>query len=88
MAVTFQLPENIEQNLRREVKDLDQAAKEAMLVELYRQDKLTHLELSQALGLGRLETEAVLKRYNVTEDFPTDREHERALSRLRGMEGR
>ena len=87
MAVTFQLPENIEQNLRREVKDLDQAAKEAMLVELYRQDKLIHLELSLALGLGRLESDAILKKYNVIEDFPTDQEHQRATSRLRRMEG-
>jgi hypothetical protein len=75
MAVTIQLPAEIE-------RDLDQTAGEAMLVELYRQDQLTHHQLSQALGLDRFETEAVLKRHHVTEDFPTDEEYEAALHRL------
>jgi hypothetical protein len=85
MSVTFDLPESIEQSLRQELGNLDQAAKEAALVELYRQDKLTHYELSLALGLDRLETEAVLKRHNVTEDLPTNEQYNAALSRLRAM---
>jgi len=82
MAVTFQLPLEIEDELRRELGDLDQAAKEAMLVELYRQDKLGHHQLSVALGLDRLETEVVLKKHNVVEDLPTDEEYNAALARL------
>ena len=82
MAVTIQLPTEIESDLRRELGDLDQAAKEAMLVELYRQDKLTHYQLSLALGLDRFETEAVLKKHNVTEDLPSDDEYNAALARL------
>ncbi len=85
MSVTFDLPKSIEQSLRRELGNLDQAAKEAALVELYRQDKLTHHELSQALGLERLETEAVLKKHNVAEDLPTNEQYNAALSRLRAM---
>jgi hypothetical protein len=85
MSVRFELPESIEQTLRRELGNLDQAAKEAALVELYRQDKLTQYELSQALGLDRLETEAVLKKHNVTEDLPTNEQYNAALSRLRAM---
>jgi len=82
MAVTVELPADVEQKLRAQSPDLDAEAKEAMLVELYRQDKLTHNELSQALGLDRFETDAVLKRHNVTEDLPTEAEYNSALSRL------
>ncbi|MGD0464302.1 MAG: UPF0175 family protein [Tepidisphaeraceae bacterium] len=85
MALTIQLPAEIEQNLRRELGNLDQAGKEAMLVELYRQDKLTHYELSRALGISRLETEAVLKKHDVTEDLPTRAEIEEDLRSLRRL---
>jgi predicted HTH domain antitoxin len=83
MAITFQLPERIEEHLRQEVRDLDQAAKEATLVELYRQDKISYRELSEALGISRLEAEAVLSKHQVLGDCPTEEEHDRALSRLR-----
>ncbi|MCL2641630.1 MAG: UPF0175 family protein [Phycisphaerales bacterium] len=81
MAVTIELPLDIERDLRRSLGNLDQAAKEAMLVELYRQDKLTHRQLGCALGLDRFETEATLKKYRVTEDLPSDAEYEAALNR-------
>jgi predicted HTH domain antitoxin len=82
MAVTVHLPADVEQKLRAESPNLDSDAKEAMLVELYRQDKLTHHELSRALGLERFETDAVLKQHKVTEDLPTDKEYDDALTRL------
>ena len=82
MAVTVQLPADLEERLRAQTPDLDSEAKEAMLVELYRQDRLTHHELCRALGLDRFETEAILKKHNVTEDLPTDEEYEAALQRL------
>ena len=47
-----------------------------MFVEFYRQAKLTRHQLSQALGLGRLETDAILKKHNVTEDLPSPEELE------------
>ncbi|MGD9635444.1 MAG: UPF0175 family protein [Pirellulales bacterium] len=83
MAVTIQLPADVEERLRAETPDLDTAAKEAFLVELYRQEKLTHYELSLALGLDRFETDALLKKHRVTEDLPTAVEVEASLSRLR-----
>jgi hypothetical protein len=83
MSVTFELPQDIEQSLRRELGDLPQAAKEATLVELYRQGRLTPVNFSRALGVTRLEAEAILKKHNVTEDLPTDAEYDAALSRLR-----
>ena len=81
MSITVQLPAELEQRLRAQTPDLEAQAKEAMLVELYRQNKLSHTELSQALGLDRLETEGVLKRHLVTDDLPTDEEYNAALAR-------
>jgi hypothetical protein len=85
MAVTFELPQEMERSLRRELGDLDQVAKEAALVELYRQDRVTAFELGQALNLSRLETDALLKRHNVTEDLPTESELESERERLRSL---
>ena len=85
MAVTVELPADVEQRLRAESPDLESEAKEAMLVELYRQDKLSHYELSQALGLDRFETDGVLKNHNVTEDLPTAQEIEEGLQLLRQL---
>lgn len=82
MPVTFELANNIEQSLRRRIGDLDQAAKEAALVELYRQDRLTHHELADALGLSRLETNGLLKKHNVTEDLMTVEEFQRQADAL------
>jgi hypothetical protein len=88
MAITFQLPAAVEQRLRREFADTDDAAKEAALIEFYRQGKIDHFELSQALGLSRCETDGVLQRHGVTEDLPTGEEHEAQLAGLRELLGR
>ena len=42
MTISFSLPAPIEDSLRAQVGNLDDAAKEAALVELYRQEKLSH----------------------------------------------
>jgi predicted HTH domain antitoxin len=83
MTVSFQLPSDLEQTLRHDVRDLDAAAKEALLVALYRQGRLSHHALSQALGLDRIETEGVLHKHNVTEDLGTVAEH---LAEVRAVE--
>ena len=85
MAITFQLPETVEQHLREEFPDIDQTAKEAALVELYRQDKISHFELGQALGLSRCGTDELLRRHHVTEDLLTSEEHEAQLAGLRKL---
>ncbi len=69
MSVTFELPATIERQLRGEWADFDAVAKEAALVELYRQAKLTHHQLATALGLDRLAVDELLKRHQVTEDL-------------------
>ena len=86
MSITFELPPDIEQTLRRQLGDLSKATKEAALVELYRQQKLTHRDLGRALGLCRLETEAVLKHHDVVDDLPDQAEHDAAVARLRAIE--
>jgi hypothetical protein len=69
MAISFELPPMIEQQLRGQWADFDAVAKEAALVELYRQAKLTHHQLATALELDRFAVDALLKRHRVTEDF-------------------
>jgi len=83
MSVTFDLPHDIEQNLRREFADLGQAAKEATLVELYRQRRISQRDLARALGSSRLQLETILKKHGVTEDLLTNTEYDTALTRLR-----
>ena len=66
MTITFEIPSDIERELHSDGADLSRAAKEAFLVELYRQDKIAHHQLAEALGLDRYETDGVLKRHKVS----------------------
>jgi predicted HTH domain antitoxin len=88
MAVTIQLPADVEQLLRARSSDLDSEGKEAMLVELYRQDKLSRHELALALGLNRFETDGVLNKHNVAADLPSVEDHEEDLDLARQLFGR
>ena len=45
--------------------DLSDKAREAFLVELYREDAITHGQLSSALGLDSYDTDGVLKKHGV-----------------------
>ena len=70
MSISFDLPASVEDQLRRELADLDVVAKEAALVELYRQERITHHQLALSLGFERHETDRLLKRHKVVEDLP------------------
>lgn len=72
MAISIELPDDVEMDLRRRLGDLDRSAKEAMLIELFRQRAITHQELSRSLGLSRFETDALLKQHDVMEDITLD----------------
>jgi hypothetical protein len=85
MPVIIELSEEIERDLRRSLGNLDRVAKEAMLVEFYRQELLTRYQLSQALGLSRFETDALLKRHHVVEDLPSPEELEQDLRRAMSL---
>ncbi len=66
MTISFEIPQDLAQALRTNGLDLNQEAKEAYLVELYRQEQITHHQLTEALGLSRYETDGVLKRHKVS----------------------
>lgn len=69
MSIRFELPASIETTLRAVLPDLDQSAKEAFLVDLYRKRQLLHSDLAAALDLSRDETDGILKRYGVLDDL-------------------
>ncbi len=50
MSVPIQIPDSLDDQRRRTFANLDEMAKEATLIELYRAQKLTHHELASALG--------------------------------------
>ena len=65
MNISFEIPPGIEQELRTDGRDMSREAKEAYLIELYRQERITHHQLAEALGMSRYETDGVLKRHKV-----------------------
>ena len=66
MTISFEIPHEIEHALSINGSDLNGEAREAFLVELYRQDRISHHQLTEALGLSRIETDGVLKRHKVS----------------------
>ena len=50
MNISFQIPEDIEQQLSANGVELSGEAREAFLVELYRQDRITHHQLALCSG--------------------------------------
>ena len=82
LTVKLDLPESVEKIAREESTNLDNAVRDAYVLELFRQGRLSHFELSQALGLDRFETDAYLKRHNVYEGSLTmeDLEEQRKIS--------
>ncbi len=79
MPIAFDIPPDLEESLARQLGNLNQAAKEAALVELYRQGRISRPEFSRALGLSRYETDGLLKRHHVTEDLITAQDLEEQL---------
>jgi predicted HTH domain antitoxin len=85
LQVTLDLPADLSAKLQGEAADLDAEVTEAYVLELFRRGRLSHHELSRALGLDRFETDAYLKRHNVfegsltMEDLEADR---RTLDRV------
>jgi hypothetical protein len=87
MTISFSLPGPVEECLRAQVVNLDATAKEAALVELYRQGQLSHSQFAQGLGISRDEANAVLKRHHVTEDLVTPEEYEEQMATVRRLLG-
>ena len=87
MSITFNLPPMIEEGLRAQFGDVAALAKEAALVELYGQGKLSHGQFAEALGISRDEANGVLRRHQVTEDLPTVEEFDNQMQELRKLLG-
>ncbi len=87
MTISFELPHDIEQQLRTNGGDLNHKAREAFLVELYREHIITQHQLGEALGLDDYETDGLLKRYGVGYDLTLEEfEQQRAFLRGRRRE--
>jgi predicted HTH domain antitoxin len=87
MTISFELPHNIERRVRVEGADPGQEAKEAYLLDLYRRERISHDDLSEALGLGFHQMQQLIKEHGVGDDFTLEEfEAERAV--LRGLERR
>ncbi len=89
MNINFDIPTTIERELAStNDADLSREAKEAYLVELYRQERIEHHQLAEALGLGRLELDFVLKRHKVPTGSATVDELRAEVASLRDAQSR
>ncbi len=87
MSISFDLPADVEEQLRRDHANLDGLAKEAALVELYRQGSITQHQLAESLDKTRFEIDELLKQRNVTEDLGTAEEVAEQVMTLRRLLG-
>ena len=90
MTITFQLEDDLEQQLRRDLGDLSQAARDALLVEAYRMGKLSIGRLARTLGVGVVDADQWLGQRGIPlnytfEDFTAD---QNTLRELRGPTSR
>ncbi len=82
MAIRFELPGEIEQQIRTNGVDLDREARELYLLELYRQDRISHAQLREALGVSFHEVERLVKDHDCGHDLPlAEFDKQRALLR-------
>jgi hypothetical protein len=82
MNISFEIPPDIEQQIRTDGSDLNRDAKEVYLMEQFRQAKLSHRQLEDALGLSFYETEELLKRRGLGQDIdPAEFEASRERTR-------
>jgi hypothetical protein len=82
MTISFEIPHDIEQQIRTDGDDLNRDAKEIYLMEQFRQTRLSHRQLQDALGLSFKETEELLKRRGLGQDIDAA-EFETSRERLR-----
>jgi hypothetical protein len=71
MNISFELPQDLEQQLLKGGVDPNREAKEVYLMEQFRQAKITHRQLQDALDLSFHETEQLLKQRGLGQDLDT-----------------
>src|SRR5439155_19048931 len=87
ITLTVNLLPEIEQQLQAESGDLSSAVRESFAINLFRRGILTHHEIGQVLGLDRFETDALLKRNDVTEYSLTHEDIDADVSSLKEFLG-
>jgi predicted HTH domain antitoxin len=87
LTFTVDLPPEIERQFRDKQTDLATYAKESLAVQLFREGRLSHLGLGRALSLDRVETDALLKRYQVEEHGLTHEDIEADVQSLNDLLG-
>ena len=65
MEVVLRIPDEVAQRLSAAGGDVSRQALEALALEGYREQTLTLYQISEMLGLSRIETEDFLGRHNV-----------------------
>jgi predicted HTH domain antitoxin len=83
ISLAVNLPPGVEERHRAESGDLSSAVRESFAINLFRRGILTHHELGQVLGLDRFETDALLKRNDVTEYSLTHEDIDADVSSLK-----
>jgi predicted HTH domain antitoxin len=86
MAVTIELPPNVESRLRAELANLDDVAKLGLAVETFRNGKLSVGQFAELLGISQYAADGILKERGILfadneDELTTERE---ALERLIG----
>ncbi len=84
MTVSFDLPSSIQEVVASLGPDVSETIKEAALVDLYRREVISHVQLTAALGLSRLEVDRVLKAHGVYHPI-TIAQHDADLEALRRL---
>lgn len=87
MTIAFNVPQSVEDALASMGQSPSAAAREAVLVELYRLGKLSHGALAEILGSSRDEVDGVLHRHGVTQDLLTPAELAKQVDGLRRLAG-
>lgn len=73
MAITIQIPDEIEQELRRQVPDLDASAREQFLISNYQAGRLSTADIAEVLGLDtRHEAQVWLAQRGVPVNYSLD----------------
>jgi len=70
MAITIELPGAIEEKLPSEGGDIAALGKEVILIELYREGRISHGDLAGGLGLSRNQVDAVRRVRHIAAELP------------------
>ena len=87
ISLVVDLPPGVAERLRAESGDLSSAVRESFAINLFRRGILTYHQLGQVLGLDRFETDALLKRNDVTEYSLTHEDVDADVSSLKEFLG-